>query len=210
MNLKIISVLSIAILFFSSECVSLDKFRVGVSLGISLHETKSKSLIDNEKTKFKKTSHYAGIFGGYDHLITDLPIFIGLEGEIALHNAEREKYGDYYQTPAMLKIATNNSVVGSARLGVVAKNILVYGKLGLSSTNWKTTFEDQKSSTQKKYQKYGIVCGGGIECIMNNNFSFGLEYTTTNYNTIEKIPPELQLKLWPTIQVAKLRLIYSF
>lgn len=191
------------------NCLSLDTLRVGISLGSSAHNTCAKSLTYNEKTKFKKPSHYASVFVGYDHLIKETPIFLGVEAEVSNHKAEKSKDG-YFVTPATFKISTNNSITGSLRMGTVIKNILLYGKTGISSTNWKTTFEGNNIIQHKRYQKYGSLIGGGIECILNKNFSFSFEHTFTNYNTIEKIPPDTQLKLSPAIQTTSLRLIYNF
>jgi hypothetical protein len=196
-------------LFAMSGSLAFDTLRLGIGLGNANYEIKAKNFTWNEKEKIKKSSQHSSIFLGYDHLINETPLFFGIEGEFSNHNAEKSYRTDWYPN-GTLRVSTNNTVNGSLRLGVSTNNVLIYGKAGVAYTNWNVSFQDRTADLQKKYQKYGKVFGGGIECSLNKNFSIGVEHTFEGYNTIERISPILNLKLRPTIQVTKVRLIYSF
>jgi opacity protein-like surface antigen len=202
-------IIATAILCIASKSSAFDTVRVGTGLGAAFHEVKSRSTTSQAKEKIRKNSEYVSLFVGYDHLIDQTPLFLGMEAECAHHYAEKTKIG-VLSSDDSLKLATNNSVNGSVRMGVSVQNVLIYGKAGVSSSNWKATFVSRTEDVQKKYQKYGRLIGGGVECKFNENFSFGLEHVYVGYNSLEKIHPELNLKLTPTVHTTKLRLIYSF
>ncbi len=165
------------------------------------------------ENKFKKQDPSVGAFIGYDHLVSETPIFIGLEAGVNNQNSEKTQYAYEsscaYNSSGSLKLKTNNSAIGSLRIGVVAKDILIYAKTGLSSTNWQVLIKGPSGDRQTNYQKLGHVFGFGLECSMNPNFSFGLEYQFTRHNVLRNMYPELNTKISPTTQTTALRLIYS-
>lgn len=213
--LKLKPIFSVTLtLFMLSSSLASDSLRVGVSLGFSYHKTKSKNLTlakVKQLDKFSVSAPAAGAFLGYDHLISETPLFIGLEAAITNHNSEKTRSGLYWPSGQTyeLKIKTNNSLRGSLRLGVLSKNILVYAKTGIASTNWQTTIKAPIGDKQTNFKKYGYLFGAGLECKMNDNFSFGIEHEFIKSNKLGNIHPHLNIKMSPTLQITSLRLIYS-
>lgn len=200
-------------LFMFSNSLAADSIRVGISLGSASHETRLKMDDTGIESKFKKQSPSVGAFIGYDHLVSETPLFIGLEAGINNQNSEKTQYAyaspSAYNSSGSLKLKTNNSAIGALRIGVVAKDVLIYAKTGLSSTNWQVSIKGPSGDRQTNYQKLGHVFGFGLECNMNPNFSFGLEYQYTRHNVLRNTYPELSTKISPVTQTTALRLIYS-
>jgi opacity protein-like surface antigen len=196
-----------------SSSLASDCLRMGVSLGFSHHKTKSRNLsLPKMKPldKFSKSAPSAGVFLGYDHLISETPLFIGLEAAINNHNSEKTRHGLYWPPGHYeLKIKTNNSLTGSLRLGVLSKNVLIYAKTGIASTNWQTTIKAPIGDKQTNFKKVGYLVGGGLECKMNRNFSFGIEHQFIKSNNLGNIHPQINIKMSPTLQITSLRLIYT-
>jgi len=192
-----------------SSSAALDTLRVGMSLGTTFQETKPKNLQGLNLQSFVRKSPYIGIFVGYDHLIQDTPLFVGLEGELANHSSEKVNEFDN-TTGGSFKLSDNNSFIGAIRAGVSVGEALFYGKIGLSRTNWKTTVSTPVDALQRGHQSYGNVVGGGMECKINNNCSLGIEHTLTDVHDIKRVHPNLSMSLSPSIQVTKLRLAYNF
>lgn len=192
-----------------SNSIALDTLRVGMSLGPTFHETKPKNFNGYELNSFVRKSPFVGVFAGYDHLVQETPLFVGLEAEAANHSAERTNEV-YNATNTSFKLATNNSFLGAVRVGVSLGEALIYGKVGLSLTNWKTTISSPGEYIQKDYKKYGNAFGGGMECSVNKNCSLGIEHIFTSVNSIKRIHPDNALTLSPTIMATKLRLVYNF
>jgi len=202
---------SILALTALSSSLASDCLRVGISIGSAYHKTKLKVISIGQEIKFDRHDPLVGAFIGYDHLINETPLFIGLEAGVNNHNSEKTLYAcEGYKNTCSLKLKTNNSMIGALRLGVSTKDVLVYAKTGLSSTNWQTLIQSSLGDKQTNYQKAGYVFGFGLECKMNRNFSFGLEHQFTMHNSLHNMHPKMDLKISPTTHTTGLRLIYSF
>lgn len=202
---------SILTLIQLSNSLASDCLRIGVNIGSAYQKTKLKAISIGHEVKFDRQDPLVGAFIGYDHLINETPLFIGLEAGVNNHNSEKTLYAcDSYKNTCSLKLKTNNSLIGALRLGVATKDVLVYAKTGLSSTNWQTLIQSSLGDMQTNYQKPGYVFGFGLECKMNRNFSFGLEHQFTTHNSLHNMHPKMDLKLSPTTHTTGLRLIYSF
>jgi len=205
-NIVLLTCLTMSIM---SGSLASDQLRAGLSIGQAAHTSKLKVMDTGQKEKFDNQDPSMGAFIGYDHLINETPLFIGLEAGINNQNSEKTKVTET-TPPYSLKLKTNNSVLGALRLGVSAKDVLVYAKTGISSTNWQTTFKTPTDEKQTNFQKVGYVFGFGLECKMNHNFSFGLEHTFTKNNCLKNMHPEIDIKISPETHTTSMKLIYSF
>lgn len=210
MKIKVI-LFSVLTLFESSSSLSSDCLRIGVGVGSSYHQTKLKVISTRQETKLDKRDPLVGAFIGYDHSINETPLFIGLETGINNHNSEKTQHAcDPKKSMFSARVKTNSSLIGALRIGVVAKDVLLYAKTGMSSTNFQTLIKSSAGDKQTNYQKVGYVFGLGLECKMNRNFSFAIEYQTTTHNRLRNMHPAIDLKISPVTHITDLRLIYSF
>lgn len=206
----------VAILTLTTLCSSVasDNLRIGLALGGAFHRTYVKTELELGKDKVTTSSVAAGVFVGYDYHIKETPLFLGAELALTNHNAEKEQYlicSPY--SAGSFKLKTNNSLTGVLRFGVIANqtgnDILLYGKAGLSSTNWTTTVKEQ-DEYQNSFQKYGLVTGFGMDSKVSQNFSIGWEHQYTFNSEMRRIHPTIKLKTKPIVQITSMRITYSF
>lgn len=204
-------IVALVTLYTISSAVSFETIRLGFNIGNSHLEAKLKALENLNVQKLKKDSYYAGVFMGYDHLIPETPLFVGIEGELSNHIMEVNARKDYdTDLIASLKLVSNNSKIASLRLGLSINQSLIYGKVGIAQTNFNIRVTTPKGILYRKKEKLGMVMGAGLEVFLNKNYSVGIEHTFNDYNAIERIHPKTMARLIPTIHVTKLRLVYSF
>lgn len=210
---KIACLLPLITLVTLSNSFSCDSIRMGLSLGGAYHSTKAKNIHTSDRDKFIKSAPSVGFFLGYDHLISETPLFFGGEIGINNHNSEKTRFLTGGSYPAQLKLKTNNSFTGSIRLGIKVNDTLLYVKWGASSTNWQTRVtisKNQYPQNQRNYQNMGYIGGFGLESRMSPNFSIGIEHEYTFNNEIKNLHPNIPLKLRPIVQTTGVRLIYNF
>lgn len=208
MTIKRKLITSLVSLSLTSGGLAFDTPHVGISIGPNFQETKLKSPSAFNYGPFVAKSLYMSIFAGYDHLIQDTPLFIGLEGEIASHSSPKKKEV-MIDTGATLKFSTNNSFSGAMRIGAHVGEATFYGKVGLQYTNWKIS-NLSRHVVHKSSNSYGNLIGGGMECAINNNTSLGIEHTYSQGGTIKVAHRRNSMQLKPTFQLTKLRLAYKF
>jgi len=186
-----------------------DSLRLGLSFGVSNHRISSKNSKTDEKSLFTKSVPASGVLMGYDHLIKDTPLFLGMEISGTNHNMEDTQEGSYY-LPYTMMVKTNNTISGSLRFGVMANDTLLYGKLGGASTNFQVVVNAKRDENRVSYQKMGYISGFGMENKLNANFSLGFEHEYTFHRHIQNMKPGLCVRLKPIVQKTSFRLIYNF
>ena len=200
--------------------INFNAYRLGVSIGNAYHKAQLKNVISDtnlpgmdikgKKHDLIKNSPAVGAFFGYDHIFEETTIFIGAEMALVNHNFEKSVRSVFKGRTYLLTLKTNNSTTGALRLGILVKDVLIYGKTGLSSTNWNVLVKSPYGNNQKKFQKTGYVFGFGCEFKLNNTFSLGLEHEFTKHSRLTSIHPVVDIKITPIVQTTNLRLIYNF
>lgn len=209
MLLKLNLLSSLAFIGALSSISASDTLQMGVSLGTSFHETKAKNTGNSFSNDFMKNSYNAGIFLGYDYKIKETPFFIGIEGELGSHAYEKSSDTDLL-IGGTLKLSSNMSKIVGARFGVSSNDASIYVNTGLAHTNWKVSLNNQTENITKKFQRFGMVIGGGVETSLNQNFVLGMEHNYISYNALENIIPGNSFKMVPLIQTTRIRLSYRF
>lgn len=124
---------------------------------------------------------------GWDYQ-TPSNIVFGIVGEIG-KNEVRDSVSAFSTTPAFYtltrEIDWNASVRG--RLGYAAGGkTLFYGTGGAAYAKIDNSFSTSNTanafSNNGKTSSWGWTAGGGVEQLIGNNFSFGVEYLYTRYN----------------------------
>lgn len=196
-----------------TSIISNDTFRMGLSLGNSLHDSYIKTILGDKKEKINAKSPSYGLFLGVDYKIVGSPIFVGMEFSLINNKSEKEKYLINIARGTSFNLKTSYSLKQLIRCGVILNEIeneiLLYGIAGISSTNWQTIIKDQLEH-RNEFQKHGLTSGFGMESKINQNVSVGFQYELTLNNEMRKLHPTLELKLKPVVQNTSLRLTYSF
>jgi opacity protein-like surface antigen len=204
-------------------CVS-PKANEGFYVGISHGNMVSDIKLENIDNNFSDTHMVGGstlnvgALAGYNHLVNETPILIGVELSAINHPATHEKK-DNLASPSInfrFGIKTNNSLTASLRIGVVVKDLLFYGKVGLSKTNWNLNIDDFSTEhkaiqSNKKINSYGSDVGLGIDFSLNKSFTLGLDYKISYHENVNlNIPCGGIVKSSPTMHFCSLRVVYSF
>ncbi len=211
MKKKILFVATFALSILSS-CFASDTLRVGLSFGAATHAAKSSNEKTGDRDTYIKSAPSAGVFVGYDHLINETPLFLGVEVAGHNHNSETTKDGLHWphHTPYTLTLKTNNTISGAIRFGVVAKEAMLYAKVGAATTNWQVAVKTKGRDDRTTYQKMGYVGGIGIESRLNENFSMGVEHECVFSNNLKNMRPNIFVKISPLVQTTSFRLVYNF
>lgn len=189
---------------------------VGLGVGSSFLNGEQKSISPIKSKKVRKKGELATAFIGYNHAITDTPMFVGVELGASCHPIRKTIYGTYptYMKDYVFSLSTNNSLHGHLRLGFTASNLSFYCKAGIAQTNFKATMSAFQKDKATSFTKYGASTGIGVEAKMNKNFSLGIDYTYAKYGSLRNIEPDpvknLNMRYIPEIHSTSLRLIYNF
>jgi len=170
-----------------------------------------------DSSNIGKDSFNYGLFVGYNYLIKESPIFIGVEIGAQNHNLEATK-GENTFPPFVnyvTTVRTNNSLSGVFKLGIVVKDLMIYGKGGIVRTNWMMNFVDKgnfrgDSAISQKFTKDGSIFGFGVDYSLNPNWSMGIDYTVSNYPTIKLVHRLGEFKMHPSLRTTTFRLSYLF
>jgi len=154
-----------------------------------------------------------GAFIGYNHLIQDTPLFVGLEFGVQNHNLKinKEEHMVRYSTIAK----TNNSFTGVGKIGIIIKDLMVFTKFGLVKTNWDLQFKTNAgmgppTTNRVKTNEYGTIYGFGVDYKLNTNWGIGVEYTVKTYSSLKLKSSVGIVTFKPTINTTSFRLMYSF
>jgi opacity protein-like surface antigen len=192
-----------------------DQLYAGVSMG------KNTALIDCDRSasgavsidhsSLADNSPNAGFFIGYDHLITETPLFVGVEVIAQFVNLEITKKKDLMHAgTGTLKAELKNSFSGFLKLGVAIKDLLLYAKAGVTLPNFRSTFNNKEQNIVKNPKNPSPVFGFGIDYNLNKNWSLGVDHTFTKYTTFKFETTLGDMKLSPSLHTTNLRLIYRF
>lgn len=211
-------------MFLLTSCIhsAYGNLYTGINIGKSSAKLEFKRDIPgdrNDSADLGNNGMGGGLFIGYNHMITETPIIVGIEIGAQNHNLEVFKEETNNLVNQVTKVKTNNSFTGTIKLGIAVKDILFYGKAGMTLTNWTSTFkltfvnraaDNWNTDVSKKFNKYGIIFGGGIDFKLNSNWAIGIDHTITNYPTLKLPHPKWGFKVNPSIQTTSLRLMYIF
>jgi len=212
---KIIKACIITLSVHSSICAT-DKLYAGISIGqTSSHINLDRDLTIGSKdsSNMGKDAFNSGIFMGYNYLI-EPPLFIGIEVGAQNHNIESIREENtfppyvHYET----RVRTNNSLIGSLKMGIVVKDLMIYGKGGIVRTNWNVNFSEKPKEYSKsdKITKDGLIFGFGIDYNLNPNWAIGVDYTVANYPNLKLTHDVGEFKMSPCLRTTTFRLTYLF
>lgn len=194
-----------------------DGLYVGVGTGASFMYGKVKNSEHVEVKKLRKHGDVVSAFVGYNHLIKDTPMFVGIEAGLQNHAMKKKIEGSVPGRAGKydLSVSTNNSIAGHLKIGFVVSNVSFYCKAGVAQTNFKTAYQAIAKEKYTTDKKIGASTGIGVEAKINSNFSIGLEHTYVKYGSLKNISPDLgfpnvQTKFSPELNTTSLRLIYNF
>jgi opacity protein-like surface antigen len=209
-----------ALLAATQPLHSTDKPYIGISLGQTSSIFKLKRFMASERkdsSNIGKHGYSAGLFAGYNHLLKESPLFVGLEIGARTHNMQVIKQDSLYRSVIShtAKVRSKNSLSGVFKLGFVVKDLLVYGKAGLAQTNFQVSFEDATNHpvpvrTLQNFKKNGTVFGFGVDYILNPNWAIGADYAVANYQKLKITHAAGKLHLSPSLQTTTFRLSYMF
>jgi opacity protein-like surface antigen len=121
-----------------------------------------------------------GIFAGYGYTLGDFFIGAELDGSFsdAGWNIEREPTGRIYS------VEKDESFGASARFGyVLPLGTLVYARVGIVRSNFKTKYAFGGSSVDQDDMLTGLRIGGGIETPLTKDLFLRFDYTHTSYDS---------------------------
>lgn len=157
--------------------------RIEAHLGYDAQRTKLTIVEggDRDTLKDNDSGLLYGIGIGYDYAVTENQI-IGLEANFDLSNVKEcaELYGEDRQC-----IKSKRDIEIAARFGtVVAKNVLLYAKLGYANGRTNISyvdFEEILDDYSYSFDRDGIRVGAGVEAKVSSNVYAKAEYRYTDY-----------------------------
>lgn len=210
----------LVILVLSASTFSTDNLYVGVSMGqTSPHFKLNRDLAieRSDSSNLGKGALATGIFVGYNHLIQESPLFVGFEIGAQNHTLEVKKEENTFPpfVHYLTKVQTNNSLTAVAKIGIVVKDLLIYGKGGIARTNFKMNFADlsishKPSYVSENFKKYGTILGFGVDYNINPNWGIGVDYTVANYSNLKLAHKVGNFKMSPSLRTTTFRLNYRF
>jgi outer membrane autotransporter protein len=199
---------------------STDKPYIGIAVGQTssiFNLTRFMASERKDSSSIGKHGYSAGVFAGYNHLIKESPLFVGIELGARTHNMEVIKQDSILRAVIShtTKVRSKNSLSAVFKMGVVVKDLLVYGKAGLAQTNFQVSFEDATTNvvpvqTLQNFKKNGTVFGFGVDYTINPNWAIGADYAIANYQKLKLTHPVGKLHLCPSLQTTTFRLSYMF
>jgi opacity protein-like surface antigen len=189
-------------------------FYFGAGVGKSFMYGEVKNSMPMEHAKLRKRGYLGSAFVGYNHLIKDTPMIIGLEVSFQNH-AMKKKINGTAPYRYTLSVSTNNSIMGHIKLGFNVNNISFYCKGGIAQTNFKSLYIAMEKEKQTKPKKIGSSVGIGVEAKLNDNFSMGIEHLYNQYSYLSGIAPDFgipnsKVRFKPETHTTSLRLVYNF
>ncbi|MGN6560728.1 MAG: outer membrane beta-barrel protein [Candidatus Nitrosocosmicus sp.] len=191
-------------------------------VGFGMTATKAESSYQTTANRFEhyttsdNTNNY-GVFLGYHYSLKETPLFVRLELGAQSHPSETShedtSYNVFTQNVAYLR--TNSSLLGLFKMGVSVKDLMFYGTVGISKTNWKINIDTKDIATtvtknSLNITKYGRVFGFGAEYKVNPNWAIGLDHTYTEFASLKLTVPAGNVKMEPKIHTTTFRLTYVF
>ncbi len=193
----------------------------GINMGQSFAqagmERKSLSTIKNVSSSGDKGVS-VGAFIGYNHLIQETPLFIGLEVGVENHNLKIDQE-ENTSPPVPINhktvAKTNNSFTGIGKFGIIVKDLMIYAKAGVVKTNWMLSYSASYNNAlgidnTVKPNKYGSIFGFGIDYKLNKSWLIGVDHSIKSYPDVKLIGSIGNVSINPTINTTSFRLIYSF
>jgi opacity protein-like surface antigen len=204
----------------STAVLGTEGLYVGINMGQSIvqagMERKSSSTIRNTSSSGDK-SVTVGTFIGYNHLIQETPLFIGLELGVENHNLKIDQEENVSHLPINHKtvVKTNNSFTAIGKFGFIVKDLMIYAKAGVVKTNWSLSYSARYNNAlgienTVKTNKYGSIFGFGVDYKLNPNWLIGVDYSVKSYPDVVLKGAIANVTIKPTINTTSFRLMYSF
>ena len=135
---------------------------------------------------FSDSGTTGGIFGGYNFMLGSVLIGGELDAEYS------DASWDHERTPTgrSFSVSKQESFGAALRVGYAFNNaVLLYGRLGMANTNFEIEFERGENATTEHERKTGLRYGLGIELPASPRIAMRLDYTFTDYRTLELLTP---------------------
>lgn len=208
-------------LLFTPHALSMEGLYAGISMGTSNAQA---DINRTTKFHFSSTSNAGmsgkniGAFLGYNHLIEQTPLFIGLETGINSHNLNISLNKDHgVLFSERMIINTKYSMSGLFKFGVVVKDLMIYAKAGIFRSQWRFNLKGRHPNGRTfasliKSNSYGSIHGFGADYKMNDKWSIGIDHSINTCQTLNLDFNELAgaAKIDPMISTTSMRLTYTF
>lgn len=206
-----------------SSTVATDQLYTGVSIGkltavLDLERNYEKGALQTDASNRANNAANFGAFFGYDHLIDETPLFVGIEAGGNVYDVKINRTQSLFKQSAYnINSKSDYNVFVALKLGIVIKDLSLYAKVGPSFTNWSCDFICNNNGTVqnilKKSTRMGTEYGAGIDYRLNKNWSLGIDHTFKTSPSLSAtfssgIP--VTFKFTPAIHTTNLRLIYRF
>ncbi len=205
---------------FCGPLHAINKLYIGLNTGRSVaHIELERNFINllTDNSNMGQDTINAGAFIGYDYLITETPLFVGCEFFLQNHSLQSVKGENTFPSfvSYITHAKTNNSYGGVIKVGLVIRDLLIYGKGGIVMTNWTTSFLDKsdaniQTTISRKHNKIGAIFGFGMDYNLTTNWAIGIDHALTSYPSLVLTHKIGTFKFSPLLYTTNLRLIYKF
>jgi opacity protein-like surface antigen len=199
-------------------------FSVGVNLGHTsvdgkLNRAFAAPVADNSNLGAR--SPVLGLFLGYGWAAGSPGVYLGGEifGQIENMKAKREDFINLANFGLTTRLESKNTFGAAAKIGYVCKEMVFFGKIGVTTTKWKFNFENASQTAQNtsiNSRKMGFLLGIGMDYAIAKNWTIGGEYIYTMYRSLKLNIPETALAVpatfdyKPKVSTFNLRLKFTF
>ena len=195
----------------------------GIYAGIALGNVHAQADVNrtamnglNYSSNAGKNGEGVGAFAGFNHLVKDTPLFIGIEAGVHSNNSNvilSQVHGFHFEEK--MTAHTKYSLSGVFKLGVVINDLMIYGKAGVFKSQWRLSNEGHNPYEAPyldviKTNAYGSVYGFGADHKLNNNWGIGIDHTVNTSQSINYKFGGWSTKLDPVISTTSMRLTYVF
>jgi outer membrane immunogenic protein len=233
MNKKVLlsAVLAGAIVGQGQAATPHSGFSIGANLGHTSVDGKlnrSFAIVPpvGDNSNFGARSPVFGLFLGYGWAAGSPGLYLGGEifGQIENVNAKREDFINLVGQGFTTKLQSKNTLGAVAKIGYVCKEMLFFGKLGVTTTKWQFNFANtpnagvgvgaQNVSTNSR--KTGFLVGIGMDYAIAKNWAIGAEYLYTMYGSLKLSVPANDaaaagnFNYKPKVSTFNVRLKYTF
>ena len=135
---------------------------------------------------FSDTGTTGGIFGGYNFMLG--PVLLGAEVDAEYSDANWDH--ERFPTGRSFSVSKKESFGAALRLGYAFRNAaLLYGRIGMANTNFEIEYERGDNEATEHERKTGLRYGLGIELPASPRLALRLDYTFTDYGTLDLLTP---------------------
>lgn len=200
----------------------------GFSAGVNLGHTSVDGKLDRtftapvaDNSNLGARSPILGLFLGYGWVASSPGAYLGGEifGQVENIKAKREDFINLADFGLTTKLESKNTFGAAAKIGYVCKEMVFFGKIGVTTTKWKFNFENASQTAQNtsiNSRKTGFLLGIGMDYAIAKNWTIGGEYIYTMYRSLKlNIPATLlanaaTFNYKPKVNTFNVRLKFTF